>query len=239
MFMDLPKMSRNPYFGSEEAFSSERFDNLMLVCRLDAYTVAEAKALVDRAIKAKARKGLFLLDGDPSRNAKGPGYKLQNDALDLAARVLEQKGYEVRLDQTQAFIGGLSGLMGIATWGSNHKGFSASGYRGLRFEPGSIGETLVSTSGRTFSPTSGGQSLVADLISGGITGIKGYVSEPYTAALANVAFLFDRYTSGFSLAESFYAASPMIRWKGVVIGDPLLRPYPEQKCLVRLKPEGD
>jgi hypothetical protein len=28
-----------------------------------------------------------------------------------------------------------------------------------------------------------------------------------------------------NLAEAFYAASPVIRWKDVVIGDPLCRPY--------------
>jgi hypothetical protein len=33
----------------------------------------------------------------------------------------------------------------------------------------------------------------------------------------------DRYTSGFTLAESFYAASRFVGWEDVVIGDPLGR----------------
>ena len=37
--------------------------------------------------------------------------------------------------------------------------------------------------------------------------------------------LFDRYVSGFNLAESFYAASLVTYWKDIVIGDPLCRPY--------------
>jgi hypothetical protein len=33
----------------------------------------------------------------------------------------------------------------------------------------------------------------------------------------------ERYTSGFTLAESFYAASRFVGWEDVVIGDPLCR----------------
>ncbi|HCM73924.1 MAG TPA: hypothetical protein DIS87_07280, partial [Armatimonadetes bacterium] len=62
------------------------------------------------------------------------------------------------------------------------------------------------------------QSLIADLIRGGVTGVKGYVSEPYTFAMADPQVLFDRYTRGYTLAESFYAASPILKWKDLVIG---------------------
>jgi uncharacterized protein (TIGR03790 family) len=118
--------------------------------------------------------------------------------------------------------------MGYASWGSNDGAFSLDAYRRLRFQPGSIAETFVSTSGRTFRRTSGGQSLVADLIEQGLTGVKAYVSEPFTVALAKPEILFDRYTSGYNLAESFYMASPLAGWKDIVVGDPLCRPYPRK-----------
>ncbi len=35
-----------------------------------------------------------------------------------------------------------------------------------------------------------------DLIAQGVTGVKGYVSEPYTYALAKPEILFDRYLRG-------------------------------------------
>jgi uncharacterized protein (TIGR03790 family) len=115
--------------------------------------------------------------------------------------------------------------MGYASWGSNDNRFSLSTYQKLRFKAGAIAETFVSTSGRTFERTSGGQSLIADLISQGVTGVKGYVSEPYTFALCRTQILFDRYTKGACLAEAFYAASPLMKWKDIVIGDPLCRPF--------------
>ena len=55
--------------------------------------------------------------------------------------------------------------------------------------------------------------------------MKGYVSEPFTFALARPNILFERYVGGFNLAESFYMASPVTKWKDVVIGDPLCSPY--------------
>jgi uncharacterized protein (TIGR03790 family) len=115
--------------------------------------------------------------------------------------------------------------MGYASWGSNDGAYNKNRFKKIIFKPGSLCEIFVSTSGRTFKHTEYGQSLIADLIKNGVTGIKGYVSEPFTFALAKPDILFDRYTSGRNLAESFYAASLVLKWKGIVIGDPLCSPY--------------
>lgn len=115
--------------------------------------------------------------------------------------------------------------MGYCSWGSNDHSFIASNYLGVRFKPGALAETFVSTSARTMKPVTGGQSVITDLIKNGVTGVKGYVLEPYTVALARPNILFDRYTSGYNLAESFYMASPLLKWRDVVFGDPLCRPY--------------
>lgn len=213
---------RNPYFESNEPFDSDKY-KFYLVTRLDGYTMADAVSLISRAVRAKPEKGEFLLDAAPDKT--GGGYAQMNDALRRAKTLLEKKGFSVSLDEGAAFIGGRVGLMGYASWGSNDGAFKESLYHSLEFKPGALAETFVSTSGRTFRPTNGGQSLIADLIRQGVTGVKGYVSEPYTLALARVDILFDRYTSGLNLAESFYAASPMLKWKDVVIGDPLCAPY--------------
>jgi hypothetical protein len=76
-------------------------------------------------------------------------------------------------------------LMGYCSWGSNDPKFDEKGYLMLRFNPGAIAETAVSTSARTFLPTSGGQSLIADLIHGRVTGVKGYCDEPLLQAIAS------------------------------------------------------
>lgn len=92
--------------------------------------------------------------------------------------------------------------------------------------PGAIAETFVSTGGRSFKiTTTYGQSLVADLIREGVSGVKGYVYEPYLTAIAHPDILFDRYTLGYNLAESYWYASQLYGWMGTVIGDPKIQPY--------------
>lgn len=92
---------------------------------------------------------------------------------------------------------------------------------------GSLAETYVSTGGRSFNyPVGYGQSLIADLIRDGVTGVKGYVYEPYLTAVAHPNILFDAYTSGYSLAESYGMASQVfLSWMDAIIGDPKLAPY--------------
>jgi hypothetical protein len=53
--------------------------------------------------------------------------------------------------------------------------------------------------------------------------VKGYTDEPLLQAIASPSVTVARYTSGFTLAESFYAASRFVGWEDVVIGDPLCR----------------
>jgi hypothetical protein len=105
--------------------------------------------------------------------------------------------------------------------------------------PGAIAETFVSTGGRSFRyGTSYGQSLVADLIRDGVTGVKGYVYEPYLSAIAHPDILFDRYTDGYNLAESYYMASNFLGWMDVVVGDPKMAPYNDKLPDLNISVEG-
>jgi uncharacterized protein (TIGR03790 family) len=144
-----------------------------------------------------------------------------NADLVQAAQSLESSGIPVELDLDETFVGNQSNLLGYFSWGSNDSHFTNQAYQSLSFAPGSIGDTAVSTSARTFLPTSGGQSLIADLIAHGITGVKGYTNEPLLQANASPSVTLDRYFSGFDLAESFYAGSRFVGWEDIVIGDPL------------------
>lgn len=216
--------SKNPYFAATQRFDSSKF-KIYLVTRLDGYTVDHVKRMIDRSTVAISRQGLFFFDQAENRN--DASYKPVQDGLARAAETLKARGFQAEVDTTKDFRAPASELMGYASWGSNDSHFSPEAYKSLKFLPGALAETFVSTSGRTFTRSTGGQSLVADLIEAGVTGVKGYVSEPYAFALARPEVLFDRYTRGFNLAESFYAASLVVKWKDVVIGDPLCRPYTE------------
>lgn len=211
----------NPYgpaYSTETAFSHNQY-NIYLVTRLDAYTVQDVYAMIDHSF-ASSPIGPILLD------ATGPGTAGRNKMIMDANTLLLSRGIPTIYDNTTAFIGGGTGLMGYFSWGCNDASYTHAVYVSNTFAPGSIADTIVSTSGRTFDdPTAGGQSLIADLIGRGACGVNGYVSEPQLGSTSFPKILFDRYTKGYNLAESFYAACPTLFWKGVVVGDPLMAPY--------------
>lgn len=241
------KCFANRFWNSTERFSHARFGGY-LVTRLDGYKVEQAMRLTNSAIKAESLqpRGIFLLDIVASHGLTNPDlvplpaikdgvpdqkvvnempYNEWDTDLVVTASKLKAAGFPIELDETDEFIGNRSGLMGYCSWGSNDPKFDAKRYSSLRFSPGAIAETAVSTSARTFLPTTGGQSLIADLVVGGVTGVKGYCDEPLLQAVASPTILFDRYTRGWTLAESYYAASRFVGWEDIVIGDPLCSPY--------------
>jgi uncharacterized protein (TIGR03790 family) len=81
---------------------------------------------------------------------------------------------------------------------------------------------------------------VGEFIEDGITGIKGQVdySSPYIDTNSHAGILFERYTSGYNLAESYYMATPYVSWMDVVIGDPKTSPYFDLLPDVTLVPEN-
>ncbi len=232
--MDSPEQKNrvaNPYFGKRERFSHAKF-HFYLVTRLDGYTRSDCMKLVDRSIESRPRRGVYLIHLGPGH--ENGGYKPVNDGMRRAQVILQQRGIDSVLDTMNEFPGGQKDLMGYFSWGSNDGRFNRMSYRSMTFAPGSIAETAVSTSGRTFAnPDAPGQSLIADLIKQGVTGCKGYVSEPYADSIAHADILFERYTAGYNLAESFYMASASAHWKDVVIGDPLCAPYASKNSAVR------
>jgi uncharacterized protein (TIGR03790 family) len=143
----------------------------------------------------------------------------------LAHDILKARGVPDELDVTERFIGDRAQLLGYFSFGSNDAKYAAKSYQSLTFAPGALSDTAVSTSARTFLPTAGGQSLLADLLAHGLTCGKGYTDEPLLQAIASPSIALERYTSGYTMAESFYAASHFVGWQDIVVGDPLCAPY--------------
>lgn len=236
----------NRYWNATMPFSHAKFGGY-LVTRLDGYTEKDARALVDRSLAgerelaANPAGGKVLLDVESvfglGDKATQPGpitttniptesaWSEYNADMRHAGDVLKSRGIPFELDLTPTFIGSRSNLLGYFSWGSNDPKYTANAYLSLFFAPGAVSDTAVSTSARTFLPTHGGQSLLVNLIANGLTGGKGYTDEPLLQAIASPTIVFDRYTAGYTLAESFYAASHFVCWEDVVIGDPLCCPY--------------
>lgn len=246
---------KNPFFTegvptpATVRFTHKTHD-IYLVARLDGFTVADVKALIDRA-QAPSRDGVVVLDGKVEVTQSVGGRWLNSAATALKSmpgfedRVVVDSGLKIVTDQSR--------VGGFYTWGSNALGASERHYR-LQFLPGAVAAEYVSTDARTFkeppadwmindtaSPFGGShQSLIGDLIRDGVTGVAGHVAEPFLNATIRPDILFPAYLSGFNLVESFYMAMPALSWQTVVVGDPLCAPYgPRVIAAAEISPETD
>ena len=121
-------------------------------------------------------------------------------------------------------------LMGFFT-GGIYSGLTPEAVTACNFRPGAIADIAQSFSA---APNNFDESLPPTLlplgafIRAGVSGVHGVVGDagintfPLTT---NAKSLLAHYTSGFSLAESYYAALPFLNWQNVIIGDPLCTPY--------------
>jgi uncharacterized protein (TIGR03790 family) len=210
---------------------SLRADSLRLLGKKPA-----GKILLDECsdfgITDKAAMPYSVLKANPPVNGistetkEDPNWGDYNTDMALAHDTLKARKIPDSLNANSTFVGNMTGLMGYVSWGCNDAHYVAANYLSLRFADGAIVETAVSTGARTFLPTSGGHSLVVDIIHNGATGMKGYTDEPWLQACAQPSILFSRYTAGWTLAESYYAASNQVSWEDIVIGDPLCVAYP-------------
>lgn len=215
--------TQNTYMGRGTAFSSKTY-NMYLVTRLDGWSWADAFALVDHSLAAK-RGGTFYYDSDPTKDSIS-GYSWFNTEMKQGVSYITTAKLPIVIENTTAFLAPTYPLAGYVSWGSNDAHFSAAAFNALQFLPGAIAETAVSTSASNLRYPGGGQSQIATLIHEGVTGVKGYVTEPFLNATARPDGLFYWYTVGQrNLAETFYASSAFIGWKDVVVGDPLCAPY--------------
>jgi uncharacterized protein (TIGR03790 family) len=242
----------NRYWNARVPFTHAQFGGY-LVTRLDGYTQDDAIALATRALTAEQglQPGEVLLDLEPdfgiadTTTVPAPiagtiqeEYPFGSWNADMvnANSALNAEDIPTFLNMEPVFVGNKTDLLGYFSWGSNDDhwipddggGVGSQAYNSLGFLPGAIGDTAVSSSARSFFPQTSGQSMIADLIAQGITGVKGYTDEPLLQSNVSPTILMDRYTHGFTLAESFYAASHFVGWTQIVLGDPLTRPYPPQ-----------
>ena len=233
----------NPYYSGGHPIQkaepfTHRAHDIYLVARLDAFTVEDAIAVIDRA-QAPSTTGRIVLDlRSGLDDAIGDKW-----LVEAAARLREHDvGARVTLEQTTQPARNLDDVLGYYSWGSNDPQNLVRRVD-LRFVPGALAATFASTDARTFRAppdawlpagnksgrqtwfAGSPQSLAGDLLREGVTGLAGNVAEPYLDGAVRPDILFPAYLSGFNLVEAFYLALPSLSWQTVVVGDPLCAPF--------------
>ena len=232
----------NPFHGSVGATAyrgpfSHADQDVYLVSRLDGFREPDVIALIDRGSAAVAN-GDFVLDSKGKGSAETPELWLKATADTLAAAGLSE---HVLLESTPGRVPERSNVLGYASWGSNDPSIRTRRL-GLGFVPGALATMFVSAGARTFEPPpdtwkpgaaqdlhssyrGSPQSLIGDLVREGVTGVAGYVGEPFLDGTIRPDILFPAYVGGLNLVEAYYAAMPYLSWQTVVVGDPLCAPF--------------
>ena len=245
----------NFYGLQDERFSHDKY-NSYLVTRLDGYNFDEVKKLIDNAELGYIGEGTVVLDESQGwcplfAQPKTQGltdpvfdWKNNNEIFNME-KYLGDAGYNVvRANCTNySFLMNQNNIIAYFSWGTNDPYYPwptgtswSMGKRGcdariwnIKFIPGSIGGTHVSSSARYMSEQNWNtypewcQSQIIDLIHSGLTAGIGYASEP-DALREYTPITSDRYfVKGYNLADSFYMGDAVGHHQGIIIGDPKMR----------------
>jgi len=213
----------NPYFNMPVGFSHRpsALHGMYLVTTLSGYNVQDVEHMIAQGAAADgtAPTGRFLLQ--TSSNYQRAVFSKVTDLLSARS---------FTADIITAPPAETTGLMGYFS-GGIYSGLTKDSMAALNFHPGAIADIVQGFSAAANNFDESATPIMMPLgwlVRAGVSGVHGVVGEagintfPLTA---NAQTLFDRYTSGFSLAESFYAALPVLNWQNVILGDPLCSPY--------------
>ena len=210
---------RNPYFGRSERFRRAKWGGLLLVCRLDGPTNADAFRPVESARNAKPVQGTFYLRESFCMGMDACNAVLNNKSLDTEYVTPANNPLAPRYEG--------EGGPYMAHWGAgpHDTQYSDAKFARLRFLPGGVCDMTWSASAEGLRNPRAKGGINRLTAYAGAAGAHGFVSEPYCDSVSRPEIVLERYTRGYNVAESFYMGSPYLHWKDVVLGDPLCAPY--------------
>lgn len=215
----------NPYFRRfTPALDLKSEPEVLLVARLDAPDAITVRAMIDDALSTE-RDGLWGWGYIDSRGiVKGP-YAEGDQWLNAALDAMRKQGIPVMMDSSEETLPSGFPITDAAVY----YGWYAPNASGpfadplLRFRPGAVAAHIHSFSAATLRSTT--QGWCGPLLLRGAAATVGNVYEPYLSLTTDLGIMQDRLMAGFTFAESAWAATRGLSWMGVVVGDPLYKPY--------------
>ena len=215
----------NPYYGRfTQILDDSVFPGMLLPARLDAPTGSMVRAMIDDSLMAE-KDGLWgwaYIDG---RDITSGGHTEGDNWMRHLVEILRQRGVPTIFDNLPSTLGEDFPMTDAAVYFGWYAGDATGPFarQDFQFKPGAIAVHLHSYSASTLRSTT--NNWCGPLIARGAAATLGNVYEPYLSLTANLDIFQDRLMSGLTLAESAYMSMRALSWMGVVIGDPLYRPY--------------
>jgi len=215
----------NPYFKSFRSIDQLEDPGVLLVCRLDAPTATTVKQMIVDSISAE-KSGLWGRAYVDSSHGASAGYEVGDQWLAAIPNQLHKVGIPViyRSPVPGIFPEGYPMTDCALYYGWYNANIAGPFVRpDFRFAQGAIAMHIHSFSAGTLRDRNAG--WVGPLLSRGAAASVGNVYEPYLQLSVEPDILNERLLHGFTFAESTYAATSALSWMGVMVGDPLYRPY--------------
>jgi uncharacterized protein (TIGR03790 family) len=209
----------NPLFNVRQA-SDISAQLVVKVARLDGPTWADARALVTSALEAE-RRGLV---GRYYVDLGGP-HAIGDRWLDEARARLADLGYFGDVERSPAVLGIADRFDAPAFYFGWYAGAVTGPFlrEGFRFPAGAIALHIHSFSAATLRSAT--EQWCGPLIARGAAATFGNVFEPYLELTLHPGLLLARLAAGETLGDAACFATPALGWQGVVVGDPLYRPF--------------
>lgn len=208
----------NPWFGQSEESASTR--RLLRTARLDGPSVAAVRRALAGARLAEERG----LRGRAYVDMGGP-YKEGDLWLGRVEQQCRALGFPTTADTARAPLGGDTRFDAPALYfgwyEASPKGRVAEAE--ARLAPGAVAFHLHSFSAAALRD--GRNGWVGSLVEKGAGLTFGNVAEPYLPLTIRPEIVLAGLARGMTAGEAAWAATPAVSWMGVIVGDPLYRPF--------------
>lgn len=215
----------NPYYRRFTSILDDPvYPGLLLPARLDGPTPYIVRAMIDDSLDAE-RDGLSGWSYVDGRGITSGGYAEGDQWMGNLVVAMRAQGLPVIFDNNPPTFPAGYPVTDAAVYfgwyaGSVDGPFADTAFQ---FRPGAVAVHLHSFSAATLLSTTA--NWCGPLLARGAAATLGNVYEPYLSLTANFDIFQDRLMAGFTLAESAWMSQRALSWMGVVIGDPLYRPY--------------
>ncbi|MDD5199532.1 MAG: TIGR03790 family protein [Terrimicrobiaceae bacterium] len=196
----------------------------LLVCRLDGPSDAIVRRMIDDSLAAEKR-GLWGWAYLDARNIRSGPYAVGDDWITAAGATMRRHGIPVIVDDAPETLPEGFPMTDAAVYYGWYTAEVDGPFarENFHFLPGAIAVHLHSFSAHTLRDPK--IAWAAPLLARGAAATMGNVYEPYLELTVHFDVLEDRLLNGFTLAEAAYAGYRGLSWMGIVVGDPLYRPY--------------
>ena len=211
---------QNRYFKSSAPFANAGHPYLLLTARIDAASVETCERMMRDAVEAEA-SGLWGMAYVDIANK----YPQGDEWLESIVRANRKAGIPTAVDRFGETLpkhypmGGAAQYYGWYDW---HVG-GPFVHPDFRFRKGAVAVHIHSFSAEQLGNPA--KNWCAPLLEKGAAVTVGNVYEPYLHLTHDLGILHDRLLAGHSWVEACWMAMPVCSWQGVVLGDPLYRPF--------------